>query len=171
MKHYIFKNFILILLLALALSSLTACDGERSIYIEIEGLTAKIPSDMRKTQSDYFDLYYTTLSAGFGVVVLDGERLASLGERADITLDEYIEVFLSANGIDREASRLYFNAKQNAYRLTYLVSNDGVSYFFHNVLIAGGTDAIYYVDISCSEDKANSYAQTFELWANSVRVK
>ena len=153
------------------LTSAVACGEERSIYIEIEELTAKIPSDMRRTQSDYFDLYYTTLSAGFGVVVLDEERLTSLGEREDITLNEYVEVFLSANGIDRDKCGLYFSAKQNAYRLTYLVSNDGVSYFFHNVLIAGGADAIYYVDISCSEDKANSYTQTFELWANSVRVK
>ena len=171
MKKLLIKPVVLLLVIALFTSALVGCGKERSIYIEIEGLTAKIPVDMRPTASDYFDLYYTTLSAGFGVVVLDGERLTALGERADITLHEYIEVFLMANGIDREACGLYYSAKQNAYRLTYLVSNDGVSYFFHNVLIAGGSNAIYYVDISCSEDIANSYTQTFELWANSVRVK
>ncbi len=159
------------LVAVLLLTALTACKEEKSIFVEIGSLSAKIPSDMRATESDYFDRYYTSLSAAFGVVMLDGQRLVSLGERADITLDEYLEVFISVNKIDKEASGLYFSQKQNAYRFTYLVSSDGVSYTYHNAMLVGGSDAIYYVDISCAEDKASAYKDTFELWANSVRVK
>ncbi len=138
--------------------------------ITLGTLSAKLPKDLRPTESDYYDLYYTTPSCDVGIVRLDAARLTELNERADITLDEYVEVFLSANGVDREQSGLYFSPKQNAYRLTFLSSQDGVEYIYHNVVLAGGADAIYYVRMSCAESKAQGYEPTFEMWANSIRV-
>ncbi len=172
MKNAVFKIIALSLSLLCMLAGLIGCSEDGGfIHVTVGELTAKLPRDMRPTTSDYYDLYYTSLATSFGVVVLDSEKLVSLGERADLTLDEYLETFLSVNGIDRTESGLYFSAKQNAYRLTYLSSPDGENYRYHNTLIVGGKSAIYYVDISCDEDKAQGYEQTFILWANGVKLQ
>ena len=152
--------------------SLCTCSVDDGFnYVTFGAITVKLPADLRPTESDYYDRYYTAPSCEVGIVRLDADRLEALDEKADITLDEYVEIFLTANGVDRTQSGLYFNAKQNAYRLSFLSSNDGEAYTYHNVVLAGGSDGIYYVSISCPENKAEGYKPTFDMWANSVRVE
>ncbi len=151
----------LLLCLALCLALLTGCQkGETFVC---EDLTLQLPEGYLDLQEDTGDTDADFL-LGRDQVVIKGiaEDKAPLQEASDMTLQDYGELLLEANGLTCSLEQ-----DGELYRFTYEASVDGVSYAYAGIVWEG--DVHYWtVQIYCPAEVFTGKQQEIQQILDSV---
>jgi hypothetical protein len=167
MKNKFFK----ILLTVIAITALlVSCADSNDVSYTENGISFTLPKSMRRTHSDVYEICFTTPATSFNVMKLDSDKLAELGLDRGMNAEEYKDFFIEENGIDRSQLELEYKADKKAYVFNYSLSPDDQNYTFYYVMIIQGSDAAWFVSMTCESDLANDYIPTFKIWERSVSV-
>ena len=167
----VFRLVALLLLVAILACSAVSCaaDPVDTMYEE-SGLKFLIPSVMRRGVSEVYDIYFSTLTYAFGAFEIDKEFLESEDLPVDMTTGEYVDFYFEINDISKEDCKVTRDEERDAYLFSYSISSDGELYVYHNCIVLGGAESIWYVEFYCDYNDASSLEKTFDVYLKYVET-
>lgn len=155
------KRFLIILLGAIMLLSLTACSEKK--YSDLGGMTITLPNDMRKIRNK--DATWAMTNGYITAVGIrtDSDDLEKTGLEVN-SLADYVAAYIKGNDIpeditvNTEDDYIYFSYNKKSANLTY------VNFFYDN------GDYYWLVSFACPKGKTfDLYRKEIFKWAGTVK--
>ena len=170
MPKYI-KIILSVLLVISSLLCLYSCADKNDTTYTIDGLTFTIPTNMRRSEEEKYDIYFSTYTTAFIAMKIDEEFLTKEKLPEDTDAKAYVDILFDLNDIDKEQCEVSYSESQKAYKFHFSNSPDNVDYTFNYCVVLDGVDCVWYVVMMCNYEDASGYLPTFEIWGNSIRAK
>ena len=163
------KKFTALLLAVVMLFALTGCMKKAYEYNPKEfsksGMTITLTEAFRVYNDDLGDILIAYESKEVLVSVLK-EEFASVEGFGDFTVDEYAELWVTAN---KEYSPETPKTADGLVQTKYTADVDGTNFVYFTVMFKG-PDAFWTFQFACVEKNYENYAPHFVQWAKSVKL-
>lgn len=158
----------LIMIFCLLSPFLISCEKNR--IHTVGELTLKVPEKLRVSHMEGFDLYLSTMECAVFVQELNDEVLAETGLSVNDGLKALVDNYFVKNKIDKSQCYLTYAEEQNAYKFRYSMSEDMETYYFHYIVMIGGKEAVYFIDMVCDYDMSLDFLPEFDKWGNTAKI-
>lgn len=135
------------------------------------GIQLILRNDMRRTENEDYDLFFSNMIGNVMLTAskLDAEALEKVGVSPGASAGEYVDKIIEINGFDREMIYYDYDENRGSHSFRYTVGDDKGGVFYYVVVIGGGEN-LWYVEMVCSEDDSGLYAERFDEWRGGISV-
>jgi hypothetical protein len=166
------KNVLRLVALAMIFCLLSLCliSCEKSRVHTVGELSLKVPEKLRVSHMEGYDLYLSTMECALSVQKLNDETLAETGLSVNDGLEALVDNYFVKNKIDKSQCYLTYVEEQNAYKFRYSITMDKENYYFHYIVMVGGKEAVYFIDMICDYEKSLEFLPEFDKWGNTAKL-
>ena len=168
------KSLCSILLLSLICCAVLASCNGKPVYTdkvyEENGLKLRLPENMRRSDIDGYDFYFSNLAIVFTAVKFDSQFLTDQGVSADIDAKGYAEAYVEKRQLDKKSIYYLEEPEYDRYSFRYTYTLEDGSDVFYYVVIIGTSGNLWYIEMTCDQENSGDYITEFEVWRKNMKT-